>query len=237
MKILDHLAQGFPLEKRTPKVDGIFEYLHTKSSETSASIPQYLALLRKHGLDSTNTSPSAFNVKDIRISSGASLSKHTLYFKTLSKTVYISAYDPVGHGSAGMCRYVHLYESSDRYLGVAEITDLDLIRNALNVRRNGSGDFTQSNTNKFPIRIAVVSGPSSPAPETRRNLWIGGHLESLVIQTKAELRFYQVLLLMRHITPSCNSVDGVYERAGLGEIPAPILETLDGLSWEYFLLQ
>jgi hypothetical protein len=87
MKFLDRFAQTFPLEKRTPQIDGIFEYLHTKRLETSASVPHHLALLRKHGLDSTKTSPSALSVKDIHISPGASLRKYTLYFKTLSKTV------------------------------------------------------------------------------------------------------------------------------------------------------
>jgi hypothetical protein len=236
LKFLDRFAQAFPLEKRTPQTDDISEYLHTKRSETSASVPQYLALLRKHGFDSTKTNPSSISVKDIQIFPGTSLSKHTLYFKTLSKTVYMSACDPAGRGSSGMCRYVHLYDALDHYLGVAEITHVDVILNSLDVRRHETGDNTQPSTRKVPIHIAILSGPSPPYSETKRNLWLWGHLESSAIQAGTNLRFYQVMLLMRHTPKSCKTVGRIYERVGLGEIPSHVLETLEGLDWEDILL-
>jgi hypothetical protein len=148
----------------------------------------------------------------------------------------MSAYDPAGRGSAGMCRYVHLYDASDHYLGVAEITHLDVILNSFDVRRNETGDFTQSSTEMVPVHIAILSGPSPPYSETKRNFWLWGHLESLAIRTGVNLRFYQVMLLMRHTPQSRKIVDRIYERVGLGEIPSRILETLDGLNWEDILL-
>jgi len=218
-----------PPEKRTPRLDRLCEPPDTKVSETSASVPQYLTLLRKHGLNSTKTSPSTFNVKDMKISPSASLSGHTLYFKTLSTTVYMSAYDPFGQR---MYPDVHLYDLSHRYLGVAKIN-----LNSLDTRKNGNGDLTHLYPNKRRINIAVLSGPCSAHNLTRRSMWLGQYLERLRIQAKVNPVFYQVLLLKHHTPPSDKPVIGVYERVGLGEIPAGALERLDGLNWEDILLQ
>lgn len=181
----------------------------------SAPAPQYLEFLRKYGFDgATTTSPSILTVKDIEIEPGASLEKHTLYFRTLSTTVYMSPVDPRGHDGLGTCGYVHLYDLLDQHIGTGEITHADVLR-SLDVQRNATTEFIEPKTKKIPVHIAILSGPSPYSIDTDLR-------DSLMIRDGAFLRFYQVMLI-RHTSQSSKSVGacGLYERAGLGEIPGP----------------
>jgi hypothetical protein len=219
-------------EKLTPRTDMTRLDALRGIVDPSAPAPQYLEFLRKYGFDgATTTSPSILTVKDIGIELGASLENHTLYFRTLSTTVYISPVDPRGHDGLETCGYVHLYDLLDQHIGTGEITHADVLR-PLDVQRDATAEFIEPKTKKIPVHIAILSGPSPYGIDADSR-------DPLMIRFGAFLRFYQVMLLTPHTYQSGKPVGacGLYERVGLAEIPGPILEGMDALKWEDILLQ
>ena len=136
MNFMSRLTKDFKPNKFTPSMAG-FDTLRG-NEDLSPPAPQYLELPSKYGPDRGTTAPSSIlTVEDIGIKPGTSLENHTLYFRALSTTVYMSPYDPRGHGSLGTSQYVYLYDLQDQYLGAAEITHADALR-SFNVRRNST---------------------------------------------------------------------------------------------------
>ena len=219
LKFHSRLLKNLKPDKLTPAMGRMRLDTFEGSVDSSAPAPQYLEFLRKHGLDrATTTPPSILTVRDIEIDPGVSPEKHTLYLRTLSTTIYMSSKDPHGYDSLRDCRYVHLYNQLDQYLGVADISHEDVLK-SLNVQRDASTALIDLRHKKIPINIAILSGPYAPSSETRRSIWIGEDVESLIIRARGFLQFYTVMLLMRHTSQNAKSVSvrGLYERAGLGE--------------------
>jgi hypothetical protein len=167
------------------------------------------------------------------------MTSHTLYFRTLMKTVYLSAYDPQSHARVHMHQCAHIYDLSNQYLGIAWLGHFDLFCSALGIVKTTDGScFTKPKTTRFPIHMAVLSGPTLAVLESKKFFWTSAATRAGVERAGESLKFYQVMLLTRRIPPMYDSdQEGAYERAGLGEIAADAMESLNGLEWSDIILQ
>jgi hypothetical protein len=233
-------------DKRTRDLDSLYEYLDKADSSQPLSnvAPLYVPLLSRHDFDENTTSPTMLAIRELKISPDTPLTSHTLYLRTLSTTVSVSVYAPDGNRSPSLCDYVHLYDTSDKYLGAAQVTDASWFTESFDISRNEKGDVTSfipPSASKRPIHIAMLSGPSNVDSEARRNIWGSEQLTWLFAEegnAKTNPRFYKVILLARpRMLPGSRPVAEVYERVGVGQIHSRIVERMDGLEWEDILLQ
>jgi hypothetical protein len=218
----------------TPDISRSMPLSHSGTDSSSAPAPCYLEFLRNHSLGSAPTaSPSILTFEDIGIAY-TSLENHTLYFRKLSATVYMSLHDQDADEDFRTPGFVGLYDQQDRSLWAAEITDAGVLR-SLDELGNAATYFTDPKSQRMPVRMAVLSGPSTSI--TNKDM-----LKSFIVRKSPFLLYYQVLLLHEHVTtvtssgtlaPSCK----LYERVGLDEIPAPVLDSMNSLEWEDILLQ
>jgi hypothetical protein len=213
------------------------------SKDGSGLNPQYLILLQKNEVpepdiperSDSDPRPAPFrNPKSISNCQEADLNLHTIYFRTLGEIVWISPYDPEGHTLAPALMHVHLYDDSDRYLGVAWLDHLDYFYRPF-VKQTESGEFKVSKDVKLPVHIAVLSGASPSWFGSER--WMGILPSQSSDGSQAPPRFYQVMILTKIVPPAYDNIQGAYERAGIGEIAADVLEGMDELVWEDFILQ
>jgi hypothetical protein len=215
--------------------------------------PQYLEFLRKHNrLDSgfaedgdpdhPRPPPSIRGRQSIQGTHSATMTSHTLYFRTLTKTVCLSAYDPHAHARVHMHQCAHIYDVSNQYLGIAWLDHVDLFCSAFGIVKPTDGRWTtKPKTTWFPIHMAVLSGPTSAVLGSAKFFWTSSPTSAGAAAERAgeSLKFYQVMLLTRRIPPTydVSGDQGAYERAGLGEIAADAMESLDGLEWSDIILQ
>jgi len=168
----------------------------------------------------------------ISADSSVSFSNYTLLFQTLKARVWMSAYDPLGRAKE-YTTHVHLYDESFRYLGVSWVNDITFWAQAGYFAK---GTPKLPNWRKFPVDIALLSGPERPTVMTQQTyVWPETIQEGEPIPDSA--KFYRVILLSRWSISDYKPLHETYERVGLGEVRADFVENWDKLKWEDILLQ
>ena len=192
--------------------------------------PLYHDLLRRHHPNQPVDFLNSISIHDLGIGADVILERHTLYFETLTTTLYISAsdlkYDGTDADDFQGSRISQLHDNKRQLVGIAEIM------------APVTGSLTEAWT---AVHVAILSGtcdkliPESLATDEMKQHFKTHHT-SLVQVTP---RKYQVLLL-REQTPRGGQLGPgwrVYERIGLGDVLAARLERMEDLNFEWVWLQ
>jgi hypothetical protein len=217
----------------SPRVDG-----KIADSDNINHLPGYMKLLHSHvhtRLDSTrlarsHLAPTTRSLDSLPIESTIKLPPYALLFQTLKANAWISIHDPLNRVRE-YTTHVHIYDESSRYLGVAWINDVTFWTQA--------GYFSQDmpEGRKSSVEIALLSGPEPATEMVRRTyVWPETATSESVSESQSEVaRFYRVILLAPkfHVESGCPQT---YERLGMGEVQADMMENWNGLKWADILV-
>jgi hypothetical protein len=202
--------------------------------------PEYTALLEKHGRYSikgkAKSLPETRNLADVGANPPpvTSLPAHTLLIQSFTRRILMSIYDPWGRAKEETT-HVHLYDEKFQYIGVAWLNDLTVWAQA--------GFFVDNKIPKdpsrrnFPIDMVLLSGPEvATAAAKQTYVWSRGK-PGQDVPTPETAKFYRVMLLSRFGVVDHTPLEGTYERVGLGEVRADLVESWEELRWEDVLVQ
>ncbi|KAK0624299.1 hypothetical protein B0T14DRAFT_495597 [Immersiella caudata] len=195
--------------------------------------PRYWGLLEAHRAEHPNNTPADISIQTLGVGPEVVLEHYTLYFETLTTTLYISSSEP-SDGTEN--RYFHLFDRQSRRVGIVDLNiDSDIIFNA-----NSINPILTGNAMK-PVHVAILSGPSENVTPTTKRLQLEMSTVRLIVREsdapKPEL--YQVMILQER-KPLKGELQGetrLYERIGIGEVVAVMLERMEDSKWEGILLQ
>jgi hypothetical protein len=199
--------------------------------------PEYMNLLDKRlplpDLDSnclgvSDSPPATRSLSSLSVNPASKLPDYTLLFQTLKARVWMSIYDPLDQVKQ-YTTHVHLYGESFKYPGVAWINDSAFWTQA------GYALQDTSNGRKFPVDIAVLSGPEPPTAMVQQT-YVWPETTQEAESPLRSARFYRVMLLAQGGTAESESRPQTHKRVGLGEVRADLVENWDGLRWEDILL-
>jgi hypothetical protein len=146
----------------------------------------------------------------------------------------MSVYDPWGCSKKDST-YLHLYDESFQYLGVAWVNDLTIWAQAGPFAAEGAPkDPTRYN---YPIDIALLSGPETATIAMKNSYLWPCSTPGQDVPLHESATFYRVMLLSRFSLGDHKPILGGYERVGLGEIRADMVEGWKELKWAEILLQ
>jgi hypothetical protein len=204
--------------------------------------PEYTALLEKHrrysikAIEKAKVLPETRNLENLGPNPPpvTSLPEHTLLIQSFTRRILMSIYDPWGRAKEETT-HVHLYDEKFQYIGVAWLNDLTLWAQA--------GFFVDDKIPKdplrrnFPIDMALLSGPEGATAAAKQTyVWSRGKPGQDVL-TLEKAKFYRVMLLSRFGAVDYAPLEGTYERVGLGEVRADLVESWEELRWEDVLVQ
>jgi hypothetical protein len=214
-------------------VDLARSYLREKEKTREKALstgPHFEGFLKAHHPERPTTTPTSISTQTLGISKEVVLQSHTLYLETLTTTLYISSSES---NERGQNHYFHLFDSQSRRLG---IVDLNIDPGTI---FNDNTNSSSIDTAMKPVHVAILSGPSEQMTATTERLQLEMDTVQLLVRERDTPKLYQVMLL-REQKPLKGELRGktrLYERVGLGEVVAVMLERMEGLKWQGILLQ
>ncbi|KAK0639953.1 hypothetical protein B0T16DRAFT_423979 [Cercophora newfieldiana] len=199
----------------------------SRNSDVPAS-PMYLNFLKRWRPEQ-EPKPTNLSAHSLGIGPDVILKRHTLCFQTLITTLYVSSSEM----NSQPLRHAHLHNRHNQRVGIAEITAPDALSRHITQL---PPDFIDT-----PVHVAILSGPCERVTRVTKEIKVSAKTAHLIASRLETPKLYQVMLL-REKAPRGGQLKGdcrLYERVGLGEVLAVMLEEMDedDLTWRGVLLE